>query len=432
MDGTQKPPKFPAFEYTPVEEDSVVSDASVSKKVETLIVDDPPPASTDEPLAWPKGTGFLEGTIMLSVNAGLTYRALPFVFTAYKSSPKSLVLSRAFVDSQGGVDLRILEKSLAALEALASDPGAEEADAAAAAAMEDTATLDEGLDRVAGEEEEAGASPEEEAAAAAGGEAAGDWSGPSLKAPVSEPADSAPWLFKAPETKVRFQGSVSAGEGEQDEGPAFSINATVAATFDGEGTITCVVPALAATEAWIEAIKEKRAAGEAEAEAEEDPDEDDGEGDRPNKIPPRPVNFLAQVSLALDGSNFEKIGTVTVLAPALVTGIIGGGPDESFVPGMEARLVGSGFGEEGATVSVEVSHVLSGSDFAVPGVVETVEGDESPQAVAFTFPEGINAHLVEGDATACTCNAEISIDGGNKYSSWQTTFTVSPMPPAEE
>jgi hypothetical protein len=434
MDGTQRPPKFPSFEYTPVEEDSVVSDASITKKEETLIVDDPPPAPNVEPLPWPKGTGFLEGTIMLSVNAGLTYRTLPFVFTAYKSSPKSLVLSSAVVDSQGGVDLRILDRSLAALEASTSDPGSEEAASAAeASAREDAVTTEEGSGLTTDTEENVTeAAPDAQTSAAAEDETpSDDWSGPSLKARSSEPAGSGPWLFTASETKVRFQGSAPAGDGEEQGGPACSINATVDATFDGEGTITCVVPATPATEAWIKAIKEKREAGEDEDDVQPDPDADDEDGE-PSKMPLRPVNFEAQVSLALDGINFEKIGTVTVLSPPLVTGIIGGGPDESFVPGMEARLVGSGFGEVGSTVSVEVSHVLSGLDFTVPGVVESVDGDESPQAAVFTFPEDINSQLVEGDPTACTCNAEISIDGGSKYSSWQTTFTASVMPPAED
>ena len=119
-----------------------------------------------------------------------------------------------------------------------------------------------------------------------------------------------------------------------------------------------------------------------------------------------------------------------MLAPALVTGVIGEA-QMSHCARTETRLVGSGF-EKGASVNIEVSHVMSGVDFQVSGVVENLEGDESPQAVVFALPEGLNEQLVEGDSLACKCTAEVSIDGGFKFTSWQTTFTASPMPLNDE
>lgn len=416
MDGSQRKPKFPSFEYTPVEDDSAVSEGAGSKKEESLIVEDPPPEPVVESLPWPKGTGFLEGKICVSVDGGITYRELPFVFTAYKSDPTTLMLADSVADTQGGADFRILDKSLAALEASKSDPGSNE-ESEKKEEKEDSENSGEG-----------GGDDETAVSAEASGES-GEWSGPSLKEPSStELGPKDPWVFSSSEMRVRFRGSsgsAAANDDEDAEEAVFSINVDVPAVFDGEGTISCSVPALEATNVWIAAVKEKNARTGDDDDAEEQDEEE-----KP-AMPPRPVNFEAQVSLALDGTNFENIGAVMMVTPPLVTGIIGSGPGESFVPGVEARLVGSGFGDEGTSIHVEVSHVLSGTDYVLTGVVEAVEGEEQPQSVVFTLPEEMNSHLVEGDEVSCKCNAEASIDGGKKFTSWQTTFTANPMPEEE-
>ena len=106
MDGKQKQPRFPKFEYMPPpeEEPSTVSVAStgseskVSKKEEKVWT--PPPAEEgsalpEEPVPWPQGPGFLPGRIMVSVNGGTTFRELPFEFTAYRSNPATLACGSA-------------------------------------------------------------------------------------------------------------------------------------------------------------------------------------------------------------------------------------------------------------------------------------------------------------------------------------------------
>jgi hypothetical protein len=407
MDGTKKPSKFPLFEYVPpaTEEDSTLSTVSVQKKKGESDVAEEKVEPTEEPLPWPKDVGSFVGTIMLSVNGGTTYRPLPFEFTAYKSSASSLECSHNIAMSVGGLEVELGLKGM-----LTSYPSfgnnIEERNP-----NEEEENFEEGIQPTtkANEEEET-PTIENEAATNFNSEEKTDGFGLEMKKmPVKQPIN---WLFASNDIKIKFKGS----------NENCSINSVVDGFYNEDtSSIVCNVPEMSNAIEWVEYIKRERE--KATSVDEEPPVEDDENADEPPPPPPRPDIMDVEIYLAMDGVTFEKIGTISMIPPPLITNIETA--EGGAVPGSQVRIIGSGFGVDGAKVRVQVDHVSSGGDFSLQGIVENTEdgNGERIESVVFNAPD---VQLEpDQDIINYQCIVEISVDGST-LTDWGMTFLMMP------
>lgn len=169
----------------------------------------------------------------------------------------------------------------------------------------------------------------------------------------------------------------------------------------------------------------KVAAGLEEDSKEEDPEGEEDESDQ--FVPPvRPDVMDVEVYLAMDGTTFEKISTLSMMPPPAFESIVT--EEGGATPGSAIRIVGSGFGAIGAAVKVQVDHVSSGTDFTMTGIIEQNEGEdegETIDSVVFTAPKDIQLKSGEQDGISNQCIAEISVDGST-MTDWQMTFAMVP------
>ena len=131
---------------------------------------------------------------------------------------------------------------------------------------------------------------------------------------------------------------------------------------------------------------------------------------------------MVGVLVALDGINFEKVVRLRWWHHRLLLRWSGASEDgASIVPGCEACLVGSHFGDAGSIVRVAITHVVSGTDYACDGTVQDgAPGDfDQPQSVVFVVPDDMDV-APDQDELAYRCTAEVSVDGGASLTDWRT------------
>ena len=415
MDGTQKKSKFPKFEFIPpsLEEES---ESDSQPPIAIITQESQEKESNEESQPWPKEDGFLPASILLSVNGGATYRPLGFNFIVYKSSMSSLECSHDLTMSTGGLELQVGLKG--SVRSIATEEEEEK-----------------GEEEKGEEGEEEGEKGEEDGDVGEGeeetkeGEDGGDGFGLGLKK-IDVDVTSTKWLFPSKEIKIRFKGGSTEGGNLIDE--------SVQGVYDDDtGSITCVVPAMKTATEWFQWVKlekakdpEEVAAAAAEAAATAAAAAADGEepAEASVVVPRRPSMVDVDLLLAMDGVTYEKIGTITMMPPPVIDSIVT--EEEGASPGSQLTIVGSGFGVDGTSVNILVSHISSGNDFSCKGKVVDGEGGEGDtQSIIFEAPAKL---LLEADMDEISyhCLVEISLDG-TTLTDWGTTFVMAPAPPAE-
>ena len=407
MDGTQKKSKFPKFDFIPpsLEEES----ESDSQPIAIITQESQEKESNEESQPWPKEDGFLPASILLSVNGGATYRPLGFNFVVYKSSMSSLECSHDLTMSTGGLELQVgLKGSVRSIAMGEEEEKGEEGE-------EEGEKGEEDGDVRNGEEE------------TKEGEDGGDGFGLGLKK-IDVDVTSTKWLFPSKAIKIRFKGGSTEGGNLIDE--------SVQGVYDDDmGSITCVVPAMKTATEWFEWVKLEKAkdpeeVAAAAAKAAETSAAADGEepAEASVVVPRRPSMVDVDLLLAMDGVTYEKIGTITMMPPPVIDSIVT--EEEGASPGSQLTIVGSGFGVDGTSVHILVSHISSGNDFSCKGkVVDGEDGEGDTQSIIFEAPAKL---LLEADMDEISyhCLVEISLDG-TTLTDWGTTFVMAPAPPAE-
>ena len=410
MDGKAKKPKFPSFDYVPppVEsEDGEESKTSSTTAAQVVLPVEEQNAA--ELLPWPKDAGSLAAQVLLSVNGGATFKSLNLDFVAYKASMSSLSCSNDIVMSTGGGEMDI---GLVGRNVVTTESDKVEVVGAVATADEEgnpIADFEADTDPEAAEVEAA------ETETAANGE---DWNGPGLKAPVVEAPSN--WLFSSTEIKVKFKGSAADG--------VTSIDSIVGGTYIEEtNSITFNAPIMQSAVEWVEWLKAERLIDGVEEEDEEEAVEGEEQEAKP-PTPPCPSILSVDVMLAMDGSTFEKVSTITMMPPPTISAIET--EEGGAISGSQVRIIGSGFGDAGRTLRIEVSHVASGNDFSCKGIVEDGVGptSESTETQSVVFNAPMDVPLESGqDVLDYQCIAEVSVDN-QTLSDWRMTFAMKSAP----